>query len=429
MQMDYDPRDFGDDFATAKQTLHRRLEDLAGQLDRLLAQQYGVKPDKPEFAKWRESHQPFHWFAEFYGIVKRGGFGVILGNPPYVEYRVVRNQYELLPSHFLSEEAANLYAYCMERSCELLHLESRFGMIVPAGLMGLDKATKLRKVLLDAFRTSHCSTYGIRPSKLFDGVDQRLCIYLGSRNPQRSLVAKIHATKFHHWNSEERASLLQLLSFAQSTVHKRLDRIPQLGSGVAVSVLMKLDERAVSTISSHFAASSRDGFLLHYHRSPRYWIRSMDFEQYFRSPTRSRSVYHFRDLYFRNARAGKIVGAILNSSLFYFWFITVGNGRNLTGTDIELFPVGDIGISQLNNLPALFDSLMNDYQLNSVVRQRSDCEYQEFHPSKSKSVLDDIDRVLAHHYGFTGEEFDFIINYEIKYRMGDALDDDSKEAQ
>lgn len=43
-----------------------------------------------------------------------------------------------------------------------------------------------------------------------------------------------------------------------------------------------------------------------------------------------------------------------------------------------------------------------------------------------KAVIDDIDRVLAKHYGFTDEELDFIpstslrtsINYDIKYRMG-----------
>jgi hypothetical protein len=27
-------------------------------------------------------------------------------------------------------------------------------------------------------------------------------------------------------------------------------------------------------------------------------------------------------------------------------------------------------------------------------------------------------RVLAQHYGFSDEELDFIINYDIKYRMG-----------
>lgn len=28
---------------------------------------------------------------------------------------------------------------------------------------------------------------------------------------------------------------------------------------------------------------------------------------------------------------------------------------------------------------------------------------------------------MAKHYGFTEEELDFIINYDIKYRMGNAL--------
>jgi len=32
--------------------------------------------------------------------------------------------------------------------------------------------------------------------------------------------------------------------------------------------------------------------------------------------------------------------------------------------------------------------------------------------------IDEIDRVLARHYGFTEEELDFIIHYDIKYRMG-----------
>ncbi len=53
---------------------------------------------------------------------------------------------------------------------------------------------------------------------------------------------------------------------------------------------------------------------------------------------------------------------------------------------------------------------------------------------KSKPIIDEIvgvaspveNRVLAQHYGFTDEELDFIINYDIKYRMGrDSGGDDS----
>jgi hypothetical protein len=32
--------------------------------------------------------------------------------------------------------------------------------------------------------------------------------------------------------------------------------------------------------------------------------------------------------------------------------------------------------------------------------------------------INEIDKVLAKHYGFTEEELDYIINYDIKYRMG-----------
>ena len=32
--------------------------------------------------------------------------------------------------------------------------------------------------------------------------------------------------------------------------------------------------------------------------------------------------------------------------------------------------------------------------------------------------MDEIDCALARHYGLSDEELDFIINYDIKYRMG-----------
>jgi len=39
-------------------------------------------------------------------------------------------------------------------------------------------------------------------------------------------------------------------------------------------------------------------------------------------------------------------------------------------------------------------------------------------------IIDEIGKVLALHYGFTPEELDFIINYDIKYRMGKELEDE-----
>jgi hypothetical protein len=45
-------------------------------------------------------------------------------------------------------------------------------------------------------------------------------------------------------------------------------------------------------------------------------------------------------------------------------------------------------------------------------------------PKFSKPILDEIDTVLAKHYGFTAEELDFILNYDIKYRLGRGAGDE-----
>jgi hypothetical protein len=43
----------------------------------------------------------------------------------------------------------------------------------------------------------------------------------------------------------------------------------------------------------------------------------------------------------------------------------------------------------------------------------------------SKPIIDEIDRALARHYGLSDDELDFIINYDVKVRMGvSALGED-----
>lgn len=399
--------------AEDKRRLRDKLSSLSLELDRYLARDYGVNPDKAkDFAAWRESHQPFHWFAEFYGVMREGGFDVVIGNPPYVELRLVRGQYRI--QGYQSESAGNLYALCMERSTQLLHMRSTFGMIVPAGLMGLDDSQPLRNLLLSAFDVSICSTYAIRPSKLFDGVDQRLCIFLGIRKHKQE-DRHLWTTRYHHWNSDERPTLFQRLAYTAASFNARLKVIPQVGSTTSLGVMSRLESVSGKTVSLLYA---RNGTLLHYHRSPRYWIRAMDFEQFFQSPTRSRSVHHFRDLILKDQSAAHFVGCVVNSSLFFYWFVVVGNGRNITGRDIEQFPAAIPAIPSA--LGKLFDELMTDYKRNSIIRERRDCSFQEFRPSLSKPTIDKIDLELGKLFGLTDDETDFIINYDIKYRMGGA---------
>jgi len=152
----------------------------------------------------------------------------------------------------------------------------------------------------------------------------------------------------------------------------------------------------------------------------------MDFEPYFKSPSQTRSIHHIRELKVDNEMSAKFAGAIVSSSLYFWWFFALGNCRNLTYADVYGFPAGEVEISLKKQGGRLFLSLMEDFRKNSFINHRGDAEFQEFEWSQSKPIIDEIDAVLAEHYGFTEEELDYIINYDIKYRMGkDLFSEDS----
>jgi len=132
-------------------------------------------------------------------------------------------------------------------------------------------------------------------------------------------------------------------------------------------------------------------------------------------------------LYFEDIRKRDYTISVLSSTLFYWYFLLTTNGRDLNPSDLSKFPAP---INTKNNIVdlsvVLSNNLMQDYQVNKAMKKKvskktGEIQYEEFYPRKSKPIIDEIDKVLAKHYGFTEEELDFIINYDIKYRMGKEL--------
>ena len=71
-------------FKEAKGELKKRLTTLNELLNKHMFTKIAYSS---KYEDWLKSHQPFHWLAEFYEIIHdNGGFDVIIGNPPYVEY-------------------------------------------------------------------------------------------------------------------------------------------------------------------------------------------------------------------------------------------------------------------------------------------------------------------------------------------------------
>jgi hypothetical protein len=400
--------------AAAREKVRRRLYQLTRKLDRYLAGQYGVNPEKTgQLIAWRDRNQPFHWFAEFYGILSSGGFSVIIGNPPYVEYGAVQNHYRILG--YKTESCGNLYAFTIERSAVLLAPDGRSGMIVPHSAFCTDRMAPLMSHLAGQ-GTTWVSTYDIRPSKLFEGVDQRLAVYL--TDPSEEL--QTFGSCYHRWPEQARSHLFSQLRYADVSAIKYTNAIAKAEFPIELAVQDKLNTN--NPLGSALGGRAT----VYYHNAPRYWIRAMTFAPYFWNERDGLKLSaQVKSLPVKDEATAVIVACALNSSLFYWWFILFSDSRHLNLREIERFPfdVTNLGKNLQSRLMTCFDHLMKDFRRHSL---RKECCYQttgkvvydEFYPRHSKNLLDAIDGVLARHYGFSDEELDFIINYDIKYRMG-----------
>jgi len=274
------------------------------------------------------------------------------------------------------------------------------------------------------------SNYDDRPAKLFDGLEHiRASIIITRTKESRSATAKplIYSTSLIRWYTERRPTLFHLITYDTIVGLDIPGSIPKIGSDSLKHLINKV-RREIQRVGDVY---NQDGqYVIYYYQSPLYWIRSMDFLPHFESAQAMRSVHHFKDFNVTDPGLTQLVGCLINSSLFYLWFIVYGNGRNVALRDIQIFPcdLKKLSFQYGRELKDLFMRLMQDYKYHSKIKIRKDgVKLQEFYPSHSKPIIDEIDRVLARHYGFTDEEMDFIINYDIKYRMGRRDEEDEGE--
>ena len=276
--------------------------------------------------------------------MKRGGFDVIIGNPPYVEYKDVRSTYQVVGSSMA--ECGNLFAYVLER----------------------------------------CA----------------VCGHEGARVGQYLL-----------WDSEARPELFSKIRYAAVIDEKLPGSIPKLGCTEAVSILHKLRSRK-EEIGRCF--ERRGQTRVFYRRGGLYWKVFVDFET--------------------GSSEEKIIGlqpkidkytiiAALSSDLWFWYFTSTSDCRHLGNRDIDTFPFDPQSMHpDLHKmLASLGREYVRDLKRNAqnavrVYKGKKAVECLSFRVKQSKPIIDEIDQVLAQHYGFTDEELDFIINYDIKYRMG-----------
>lgn len=407
--------------ADVKAELRSHLVSLERRLDEYLARDYGVKSgidavDPDALRQWRTSHKPFHWIIEFYGIMRDGGFHAIVGNPPYLEYSKVRDDYKVRNLETLP--CGNLYGFFAERSESIRHSQGLVALIVPLSMMATPNMSSVMTMLDSSYRSIWISYFSNRPDQLFEGAQNFLAIYIASDGdyaPQKC------TTGLRRWPGQLRDTLFETMAYVPVDRSRAYPdyAFPKFQSPLDQPIWNKLSVQSERLL--HFASHQlATGKAALYCYGGIYWTKARNFDSFvIRNGVEAVSTAD-RPFRMRDGVEPEAVVAVLNSSLHFWFWVNFSDCRNKTYNVMFDMPmstkiVTDPAISFLGS------KLMLGYRENAQQKirdGRNRTVFTEYYPRKSKDVIDEIDRKIGHHLGLSAEEIDYIINYDVRFRMG-----------
>ena len=400
--------------------IENKMSEINDKLNKLRFNELDKESKKKYKNKFMELN-PFHWRLHFGSVfTDLGGFDIIVGNPPYVEKKDLK-----YPTNFFKvEKCHNTYAYFFETSLQLLRCDGRIGYIVPVASISTARMSPLHDLLINSCSELKISSYDDYPEKIFEGKvrHSRSSIILCRSSSNK---CRIFTTGYKEYIANERSQLFEKIEYVESTDLKENGSIPKIANNQELNIMNKINKKpplSMHLISTRKSKHEQEMFKVWFHDAPQYWIHaSID-----KPPGKAT---HNKSILTTNEFTQFVITAIINSSLFYWYFIKVSNCRDLTNHVIENFR---IDIEKLKSHRAkiikLVKELMNNFEENSEnitakYEKTGKVEFVRIFPRHGKDIIDKIDDTLSNQYGFTKTELSYIKKFDDKYRMGITKND------
>ena len=401
-----------------KATMRQAIND---EVKRLILNSAGGTPEfilKLNALDPSANQEFFLWHTWFKDIFDKGGFDIVIGNPPYGaktsehDKQYYKLRYFCATSHPKQglKGSTDTFAVFIELGHSILCRSGNLAFIVPMSVGSSDAMTALQSVIERSSSEIRVSSYSNRPKQIFDAACVRTSIFM-FRKSDRPL-RHIYTTKLNRrTESITIENIIDNLQFVDSKDLKIPGRYAKIGTQTESQVLMDLFQFNTK-IKDYITETGKEV----YYRAAggRYFNVVTNY------PTFSSAEKSF------NCRFADVIGLILSSSYFYFYQQVYTDGLNLKRSEIENYPLPDLAKlskKSLKELSDLYSRYLTDIEKNATVRQSSITSthnidsFKEYKIVRSKAIISEIDDVVGHLYDLSESEIDFIKNYEIKFRM------------
>jgi hypothetical protein len=357
----------------------------------------------------------FHWPLEFPEVFAQGGFDVILCNPPYDVLRENR----FMRSGPM-KGTGNLFAHFISRTIDILADRGAMGYVVPLSLACGETFEPARRKLYQSFGLLRASHYSKRPAKLFPGVEQRITLIRALHRGQQP--CHVYSTRLHRWHQGEEHKVITNAEFG--LVGALTEGImPKVAGDIGASIYNKIRGQS-HQLREWLAYRSEHGVTVYYHALAFYWVKAYDFIPFFQRQGEEPGVSTtLRAVTLRDRTAALRLLCLLNSSLFYYWWLAHSDEFHVLDSEVLSFGVPDESAPWPSDdqLETLVDNLMESYRANAVrrslrVRGGGIVLYDEFRPRRSLREIYAIDDAIAPLYSLTSEELEFLETYDLEFR-------------
>lgn len=324
-------------------------------------------------------------------------YDIIVGNPPYVE----DSKSGLSPEN----KYGNIYANVLENAGKHLNPNGSIGFVIPLSYVSTPRMSKIRDVLYSSVPEQYILSYSDRPDCLFTSVHQKLCILIG-RN--RNMKKTIFTSNYRYWYSEERPELFNTVEVVRNSFLKD-DYIPKLGTTTDNNIYKKVirnEMRLIDLLEENGTGS------IYLNMRATFWIKAF---------VKKHNGGEYKEYNCKSEEMANYVMCLLNSSLFWWYWICISDCWHITRKELIGFTIPDNpNFTETNRLAKQLEEKLENTKKYVGTKQT---EYEYKHKECVKEIYQ-IDDYINSLYGLTEEESLYIKNFAFRYRIGGGIEDE-----